>query len=46
MRPIRDNTGLLAIHLSGNPGLNSEVERRFITKLDATYEPSLNLESF
>jgi len=32
--------------LSGNPGLNPEIERRFLVKLNATYESQLKLDSF
>lgn len=46
VKPIRDNISLLVAHLSGNPGLNYEVEEKFLRRLQATYEPQFNLESF
>lgn len=43
---IKYSTSLIGVHLSGNPGLNPEIERRILLRLKAVYEKPLKLESF
>jgi len=46
IKPIRNSPSLIGIHLTGNPGITPEVENMIISRLNATYEKSLNLDSF
>ena len=46
LKPIRNSVTLIGVHLSGNPGMNADVEHMYVSKLNATYEPPLKLDSF
>ena len=39
IKPVKNSVSLIGIHLSGNPGLTPKVEKRFLSSLEATYEP-------
>lgn len=46
IKPIKDNLSLIGLHLSGNPGLTGDMEKRLVVRLNATYEKRLQLDSF
>jgi hypothetical protein len=46
IKKVRDSTSLIGLHLTGNPGITPEMERRILNTLGATYEKELNLKSF
>jgi hypothetical protein len=46
IKSVKQTTSLLALHLSGNPGLSHPVIDSIVERLDAAYEPSLPVKSF
>jgi len=45
-RSIKFSMSLIAVHLSGNPGLTQYVKNKIIQRLSASYEKQHNMNSF
>ena len=45
-KAVKHCISLVGIHFSGNPGLNQTVIENLLVRMEATYEPKLNMTSF